>query len=268
MVTGKKRLGRWLLGLLVAYGLTMVFGGLMFARCARDQVADRLGRALGGEVQIASTSLSVWRGRLVLDGVIVTRPRGGSMNLSIGTITADVAGWGGVVFDRDVDRVVARKVALEISAKGAIDVARLERQPLEVGELIIEDASIGFTPTALLPGLGRVEVDLRRAVSRPVVLSGAMTWLRGLESLDGDVSLPGGIEAGATYAGRQLVLRGGLFGATPVSVPFEVPVLDPSGTEIDHARTIARAVIAAAGSFVIRDMIKDRMLDGVRGLLD
>ena len=96
----------------------LALGGLLFRGCVADRAAERLARALGAEVTVGSSSLSVWRGRLELDDVVALRREGGALELRVDSIEVDVAGWGAVLFDRDVDRAKVRGAQMTLSARG------------------------------------------------------------------------------------------------------------------------------------------------------
>src|SRR5688500_7775929 len=145
--------------LIGAYLGFLALGGLVFGGCVEERARERLARALGAEVTIGSTSLSVWRGELELEEVVALRKDGGALELRIDSVEVDVAGWGAVIVDRDVDRVHVRGAHMMLSARGLADVVRIERtrEPVLIGELVVEDATLAIMPTAFLPGLGRVE---------------------------------------------------------------------------------------------------------------
>ena len=111
--------------------------------------------------------------------MVAIRKQCGVVELRIDSIEADVAGWGRLLVDRDVDRAVVRGVDMSLSARGLAAVMRKGREPLEIGELVLEDVSVAVMPTALLPGSGAS----RRGVARggapalsPAVCRGSTSW--------------------------------------------------------------------------------------------
>ena len=252
-----------------SYLLFLVLGGVLLRGCAERRAVDRLARALDAKVTIGDTSLSVWRGRVVLEDVVVTREHGGALDLRIDEIDADLAGWGWMAFDRSVDDARVRGARMSVSARGLAEAAAREREPsdLTVEHLVIEDAEMAVMPTALLPGLGRVEARVARAEASDVTVSSAVSWLGGITALDGGVKLPGGIDVGAAYADGGMVVRGSLFGSTPLTIPLELPTLDPRAYEADQLRALAMAVLKAGGTRLLGAAAKDALLDGVRGLI-
>ncbi|HEY8145002.1 MAG TPA: hypothetical protein VIG06_20120, partial [Kofleriaceae bacterium] len=146
--------------------------------------------------------------------------------------------------------------------------ARKDSQPLEVGELVLEDVSVAVMPTALLPGLGRVEAKLARAVARPANLTGGLSWLDGLAELDATFKAPGGVAVTTRYAPGSLALSGSWFGSKPITLPFEIPDLDPDAYEIEQLRVLVTEVLRAAGRGLVREVAKDAVLDTLKGLTD
>jgi len=173
-----------------------------------------------------------------------------------------VAGWGAAVFDHDVDRAVVRGARMELSARGLTDLARRprrEREPIPIGELVMEHVSLGVQPTALLPGLGRIEAVVTAAEASDVVVSSALSWLRGTSRLEGRVSVPGTITMGMAYRTGSLTLTGGPLGPVPITVPLRLPTLDESATELDHLRALATSVIRAAGARILGQKALDSL---------
>ncbi len=239
------------LGLAVAYGVLLAIGGLVLGGLVDRRARERIAAVLGAVVTIASSSFSLWRGRLEIDDLRATRP-GGGLDLTIRSIEVSVAGWGAVVFDRDVDEVIVRGATLELSARGLADLATREREPIEsrvveIGRLVIEDARVAVAPSALLPGLGRVEARLARAEAAPVHLIGALSWLGGLARLDGEVSLPGGLGLAVGYVPGSLSVRGRWLAEMGLTLPFRLPAIDPAADEIEQLRAIAVEAARAAG---------------------
>jgi hypothetical protein len=248
------------------YVLVVFLGGVVFEGCLEDRVREAMGRALGAEVTVGDASLSIWRGEVMLEDVVARRVEGGAMELVVDAIQIDVAGWGAVVFDHDVDRAVVRGARMELSAQGLTDLARRprgQREPIPIGVLVMEDVSLGVQPTALLPGLGRVEAVVTAVEASDVVLSSGLSWLRGMSRLEGRVTAPG-ISMEIAYRTGSLTLSGGPLGPVPVTLPLRLPTLDETATELDHLRALAVAVIRAAGPGVVGQ----KALDSVRGVLE
>jgi hypothetical protein len=231
----------------VAYAALLLFGGIALRGCVEELARERMARSLAADVSIGTSSLSIRRGRMVLEDVVARRA-GGDLDLRIARVEAGVAGWGAVVFDHDLDRLRVRGLRLDLSASGLTGMPpRREPRPLPIGDLLIEDARIAIAPTAILPALGRAELTIARAHARDVQLSSAVSWMEALGELDADLSAPGGIGLAVDYSPDALSLDGRVFGiGRSIRVPFRFPHLDPAAHEIDQLRALATALIASA----------------------
>jgi hypothetical protein len=268
MVRRRRWLGILLGSLAGAYLGFIALGGLLLRGCVEERARERIGAALDAEVSIGSSSFSVWRGRVELEDVVAVRKHGGAVELRIDRVEAELAGWGLILFDRDIDRAVVRGARLDLSARGLAAVARKDRTPLEVGELVLEDVVVAVMPTAILPAVGRVEVRLARAVARPANLTGGLSWLDDLIELESTLSAPAGVAVTTRYRPGSLALSGSWFGSTPIDIPFEIPDLDPEDYEIDQLRVLAAELVRAAGRRMVREVAKDKVLDTLKDLTD
>lgn len=251
----------------IAYAALLLLGGVALRGCVEERVRGRLARSLDAEVSIGSASLSIWRGRMTLEDVTARREWGG-LDLRIERVEADVAGWGAVIFDRDLERLLVRGMRLELSALGLAGMPRREPRPMPVGELEIEDAVIAIAPTALLPALGRVELSVTRAHARDVQLSSALSWLATLGELDAALTAPGDVGLAVRYAPGSLSLDGRVLGAVrSIQVPFRFPSVDPAAYEIDQLRALAAELIAAAGKALLGEQARDTAWKAINGLL-
>ncbi|HLU68398.1 MAG TPA: hypothetical protein VKZ63_19070 [Kofleriaceae bacterium] len=263
---------RWLvrgaLGLAAAYAVLLVGGGVALRGCVEQRARERLARALGAEVSIGSTSFSLRRGEIVFEDVVASREDGGALELQVGRVDVKVAGWGAALVDSDVDRVVVRRAALALSARGAVELARREREPVPIGGLVIEDASLAVMPSALLPGLGRIEIELGRAETGPIDLGGALSWIEAVRWLQADVSAPGGIRLTGLYREGELNLAGSLFGSEPIQVPLRFPDLEPGASELEVLSAVMAEVMRAGGAAIAREVAEEAAIDRVRSWVD
>lgn len=262
----RRTLGILVGSLAAGYLGLLALGGVILRGCVEERARQRIAEALDAEVTIGSSSFSVWRGRVELEDVVAVRQRGGTIELRVDAIEAELAGWGRVLVDRDVDRAVVRGARLSLSARGLAAVARGERTPLEIGELVLEDARFAVMPTALLPGLGRVEATVARAVARPAQLTGGLSWLDGLAELDASLSAPAGLAVSTRYRPGSLALSGSWFGSRPITIPFRIPDLDPEDDEIAQLRVLVAEVVRAAGRGVVQEAARGAVLDALKGM--
>lgn len=244
----------------------LALGGFMLRGCVERGARERIAAALDADVTIGATSFSVWRGRVELEDVVAVRKHGGAVELRIDSVEADLAGWGWVLFDRDIDRAAVRGAHLSLSARGLAAVAQRERHPMAIGELVVEDSSVAVMPTAFMPGIGRVEARLARAVARPANLTGGLSWLDAVVELDATVSAPAGVSVTTRYRPGSLALSGSWFGSAPITIPFEIPDLDPDDDELGQLEVLVSEVIRAAGRGVVREAARGAVLDALKGL--
>ncbi len=268
MSRGRRRIAILLGSLGAAYLGFLALGGVLLRGCVEERARERIAAALDADVTIGSSSFSVWRGRIQLEDVVAIRTHGGRVELHIDDVEAELAGWGLLLFDRDVDRAVVRGARLDLSARGLAAVAQRDREPLAVGELVLEEVSLAVMPTALLPGLGRVEAKLARAVARPANLTGGLSWLDQLVELDSTFTAPAGVAVTMRYAPGSLALSGSWFGSTPIAIPFQIPDLDPNADELEQLRVLVTEVLRAAGRGLVREAARGAMLDALKGLTD
>jgi hypothetical protein len=254
---------------IILYAALMLLGGVALRGCVEERVRERFARSLDADVAIGSSSLSVWRGEMILEDVTARREQGGALDLRIARVEAEVAGWGAVLFDRDLERLLVRGLRFEVSAAGLTGRPRSERRPMPVGELLIEDAVIAVAPTAILPSLGRVQLEVRRAHARDVQLSSALSWLQTLSELDASLSAPGDVGLAVRYAPGWLSLDGRVLGVgRSIRVPFRFPPTDPAAYEIDQLRAVAAAAVEATGKALLGAEARDAAWSAIRRLLD
>lgn len=242
--------------------------GVVLQGVVSRRIADRLAAALDARVTVGSASVGLVTGEVELRNVHVEREQGGHLELDIELVHADVAVLGWAVIDREPEHVRVRKARMSLSAPGALSLPeRPERPPMRVGGLHLEDVTLALMPTALLPGLGRIEVSVAEARTGPVELRSSIDWVFAVRELRATAELPGGImdQASVHYGQGQLTIGGSIFGSTPMTVPFELPRPDPDALEQDKLRVLARAIIeqlAVKGSRIwLERKLMDKALD-------
>ncbi len=245
------------------YLLLLLVLGWVLSGCVEDRVRERLERSLDAEVDIDDLSVGLIRGRFELRGLHIHRERGGALDIRVDSVDADVAGLGWVLLDRDVDRVVVRGVTMELSAAGALTSRDPTREPMHIGELIIEDARLSLSPTALLPALGRVDIAIDHARTGPFTQRNGASWVFALRELVARVDLPGGVGGSFGYRDGRLSIGGGLLGAAPLELEFALPEPDPEQLEPGQlaalARSLARALLQGAAVDWLERTARDRL---------
>lgn len=252
-----------LIGAAGLYLAALWVGGWALGGAAARRVEARLADALDAEVRVGGVSLGLVRGELVVRDVVIERRTGGHLDLHLDEVTVDVAPLGLVIVDRDVERAVVRGVRMELSARGAVELHARRRpgRPLPIGELELRDARLVAMPTAVLPRLGRIEVEITSARARGFALRDGLSWLAGLTALDGRVEVAG-VGVGAGYDGQTLRLSGRLLGSRTLAIAFTPPA-SPDGYELAWL-----AALAGALADEVKDQARDAVVDRLRGLVD
>jgi hypothetical protein len=253
------RIAGWVVGAFVVWLVVLLIGGWVGSGCARDRVADRIAHSMQAKVTIGDASLSLIRGGFTADDLTIVKDAGGHLRVHVDHVDADLMPLGLTIFDRSIGTLRLRGIQLEASSRAVLEVRDRKRKPIAVDELIVDDVKVSLMPTALLPGLGRVDVTVEHGRAGPTVFRTALSWVFGLQELRARLDLPAGITIRLIYAGGKLSLAGGLFGDTPVEIPFEIPKLDPE-REIDQ--------LIELGKDVLKKATVGRASDLVRGVRD
>jgi hypothetical protein len=214
------------LGALVALWLVaMVVAGVVLEGRTRRRVAERVGESLQANATIERGNLALVRGWLDLEQMAVRRDDMiGHLAIAVAHVRCELPPLGWALFDRDCRQLVVSDTKLEISTAALLRVKRPKRPPLRAERVLIERARLEFSPSAIVPSLGRVGIDVARAEAGPTVFKTPLSWLFALESLDATVALPADVTLRLVYENGELRVSGGLFGATPIALPITLPV--------------------------------------------
>jgi hypothetical protein len=252
----------------VGYVLLLVVLGFVVQGCVHDRVRSRLAESLDAEVTIESTSVSLLRGKVELRGIHVVRERGGHLELSIERLEADMAAWGWMTFDRDPRAVRVSGATLSISGAGALASRNLDHEPMHVGSIDLRDARIVLMPTAVLPNVGRVELDIEQAHTGACTLSTGISWVFALERLQAVARLPGDVSVAVGYGDEHLSIGAGLFGSEPVRVRFAIPKPEPGKLELAQLADLGKALGKSVLKQGARDWFRTKVTDPIRGAID
>src|SRR5262249_7511360 len=135
-----------------------------------------------------------------------------------------------------------------------------KRPPIRARHLTIDDAVLGFAPSAILPNLGRIEIQIEHAEAGPSVFKTPLSWLFSLEVLRARIVLPARVTVELAYADGVLSAQGTLFGSTPVAIPLVLP--NPEGDAHDEVRQLV-----ALGTDVATRLVAQRAQDWLRSKL-
>lgn len=223
----------------------------------RASVADRIAESLQADAAIERGSLSLVRGALDLEGLSVRRDDAiGHLGITVADLHCDLPPLGLALVDRDCRALIVGGTRLEVSAAALFKLPHPRRPPLHAGSIVIDDARLAFSPSAFLPGLGRIAIDIAHAEAGETTFKTPLSWLFALRELRATIELPAGITLQLTYDHGELRAAGGPLGATPVVVPSALPVADPA----DDARAqISRLV--AFGKDVAERLVVQRAAD-------
>jgi hypothetical protein len=209
----------WLAGLLVV--------DLALEGRTRRQIADRIAESLQADATIERGGLALVRGGIDLEDLAVRRDDlVGHLAITTAHLHCELRPLGLALVDRSCRELAVRGTRLEVSTAALFKLKRPKRPPLHAQHVVIDDARLELSPSALLPSLGRVAIAIEHAEAGETLFKTPLSWLFALRALRATIDLPAGITLQLTYGGGQLRVAGGIFGATPVALPVALPVAD------------------------------------------
>lgn len=261
---------RFLLALVLLLGayLALLLGvGLIASWRLPGMIEARLGEALDAEVTVESATLELIRGNVDIRGLHIEREAGGHVDVTVERAHASMAGFGWVVINRAPHHVDVHGVRMAIDAQGALALHSRERKPLHMGSLALEDVDIAVMPSAMVPGLGRVEMQMENARTGPLAIASAIDWAFAVRTLDAKVMLPGGFALDVRYGDGQLAVGASVLGAEVITVPFELPEPAPLASEAEKLGVLVMAGIKALGKEGLALWLKYELTDRVRAII-
>jgi hypothetical protein len=204
--------------------LLIVLGFTHGERTGR-RVAERIGESLQGTATFDGADLSLVRGGLELEHLVVRRADGiGKLSLEIAGVSCDLPPLGLAFLDRECAELEVGGMRLEVSALALLRIKKAKRPPFRAQRVVIRDAVLGFAPSAFLPGVGRVQVRIERAVAGPTVFRTPLSWIFAMQELRASLDLPAGLAVHLVYRGGVMSASGSVFGSEPVEIPVTLPV--------------------------------------------
>jgi len=193
----------------------------------RRRIADRLADSLQADATIDHGDLALVRGAIDLEGMAVRRDDLiGHLAIAVAGLRCELRPLGLALVDRDCRDLTVRGTRLEVSTAALFKLKRPKRPPLHVLHVVLDDARLEFSPSAFLPGLGRVAIAIEHAEAGETIFKTPLSWLFALRALRATLELPAGITLQLTYDHGELRVTGGIFGTTPVALPIALPVAD------------------------------------------
>jgi len=232
VVSRSARIVGWVLAVvgavLVALIVALVVTGMALEGRAQRGVAERLAESLQAEATIEQGSLSLVFGALDLERLAVRRDDAvGHLAIGVAGIHCALPPLGMALFDRDCRALAVRELRLEVSAAALFKLKHPRRPPLHARRVVVDDARFEFSPSALVPGLGRIAIAIAHAEAGETRFKTPLSWLMAMRTLRASIELPAGGTVELRYDAGVLTASGSIFGAAPVMVPIVLPVADP-----------------------------------------
>lgn len=239
-----KRVGIVVAGLCVLWLVLLAVLGAALGSRQRRHTQERLAESLHAQVALGEVDLALIRGRLSIGGLSIKRDDTiGYMHVDVKSVRCELAPLGGAIFNRDCRDLAVRGVRIEVSSAALFKMQRPpKRTPVRADHFVIDDATLVFLPSALMPSLGRVAITIEHAESGATVMRTPLSWLFGLQELRAKFELPAGITVLVGYKNGILTASGSLFGSTPVALPIEIPaagIASDAHEEMQELRKLA-----------------------------
>ena len=247
----------------VLWLVALVVAGFVLEGRTRRGVAERIAESLQAEATIERGSLSLVRGSLELEGLAVRRDDLlGHLAIAVPELHCALPPLGLALVDRDCRELSVAATRLEVSSAALFRLRPPKRRPLHVRAMVIDDARLEFSPSAFLPGLGKVAIAIAHAEAGETTFKTPLSWLFALRALRATIELPAGVQLQLSYDHGELRAAGAIFGATPVVLPIAIPVAEAA----DDARAeIARLV--AFGKDVAEGLVARKAADWLESKL-
>ncbi|MEO6774191.1 MAG: hypothetical protein ABI467_14425 [Kofleriaceae bacterium] len=223
-------------------------------------VTERLGESLHGRATLGELDLALIRGRLGLRALAVDRDDlVGRLALDVREVDCELAPLGWALVDRGCRELAVRGVRFAVSTAALFRLQAPKRAPIHADHVVLDDARLTFSPSALLPSLGRIQISIDHAESGPTTFVTPLSWIFALETLRAHVELPAGLMVQLRYDRGVFGAAGSLFGSTPVELPLRLPVT----TGYTDAHDEIQALIKL-GTELAEQLVAKRAEDWVR----
>src|SRR5262249_52760228 len=145
--------------------------------------------------------LALVRGRLVLDNFAVRRDDAiGHLTIDVARIRCELLPMGLALVDSECRELAVKGTKLEVSTAALFKIKNPKRKPGRAEHVVIDDATLVFSPSAFVPDLGKIAIHIEHAESGPTTFRTPLSWLLNLEQLRATLDLPAGITVQLAYA--------------------------------------------------------------------
>jgi len=246
------------IGAVIALWLVaLVVMGVALGGRQQRVIAEKLGESLHGDVTIDDVDLALVRGRLSLDHLVAKRDDDvGHLAIEVASVRCELPPLGLALVDGECRELAIGGAKLEASSAALFKLAKPKQKPVHVRRAVIDDMTLVFSPTALLPSLGAVTIAIEHAEAGATTFRTPLSFLFALDDLRARIDLPAHISLRVGYHGGMFEVSGALFGTTPVAVPFQLPRAD---TARDAREEID--LLVAAGKDVAQRLVAQRAAD-------
>ena len=255
-----RRLAMLAIGALVVWlGVLLVLDYAVVGRQRRG-TTDRIGESLEATASLGDSDLALIRGRLEMEQLSIVRDDAiGHLAITVAEIRCELAPFGFALVDHDCRDLVVRGVRFEVSTTALFKIKPHKTKPVRARHVVIDDAVLVFSPSALVPSLGRVEIKIDHAESGETVFRTPLSWLLTMDELRAHLDLPAGLTLRLEYTDGTLSAAGSLFGSTPVQIPIALPIADTARDAQEEVR-----MLVSFGTDIAERLVAKRAQDWLR----
>jgi hypothetical protein len=247
---------------LVAWIVVLVILGVAFGGSRAERIAERIGESLQAQATIADHDLALVRGRFAIDHLRVLRDDVvGKLALDVGKIRCELGPLGVALIDSSCRELAISNIRLSLSTFALLKLRKPKRPPIRAGAIVIDDAELVFSPSAVVASLGKMRLVIEHAEAGPTTLKTPLSWIFQMHVLEATLDLPIGTIK-LRYANGMMTAAGSIFGATPVTVPFPLPPVDPADEpqqEIERLVKLGRELAERLVAQKTRDWLRDKL---------
>ncbi|CAN5379444.1 hypothetical protein BH11MYX1_BH11MYX1_26170 [soil metagenome] len=187
--------------------------------------AARIGETLQATATVGDLDVALLRGNFSIQRLAVHRDDVvGHLALEVAEVECSLAPLGWALIDHGCRELALRGVRLEVSTAALFKLQHRKRAPIRADHFTIDDAELAFSPSAILPSLGRIAIRIDHAEAGPTLFITPLSWIFALETMRARVDLPANLSLELAYDHGVFGATGSLFGAAPVKLPLQLPV--------------------------------------------